>query len=140
VLTPDWVNVVALTSDDRVVMVEQYRHGIGRVTLELPGGLIEPGESPIEAGLRELREETGFAGDEPQLLGAVHPNPAYFTNSAHFIVVREAVAVGALQQDSGEDIAVRLVPLASISTLIGNGAITHAVMIAAFHLLSLHQK
>ena len=138
VLTPDWVNVVAITPDAQVVMVEQYRHGISSVTLELPGGLIEAGESPVEAGLRELREETGFVGVDPQPLGSAHPNPAYFSNQCHFVVVQDAVQIGALQQDSGEDIALRCVPLADIPRLIERGGITHAVMIAAFYFLGLH--
>ena len=134
---PDWVNVIALTPDDHVVLIEQYRHGIGQVTLEIPGGMIDPGEDPTGAGLRELREETGFAGDPAELLGKVHPNPAFLSNACYTVLVRDARQIGELQQDSGEDIAVRLVPLNDIPNLIASGAITHALVIAAFHYLQL---
>jgi 8-oxo-dGTP pyrophosphatase MutT (NUDIX family) len=133
----DWVNVVAITPDDQVVLVEQYRHGISQVSLEIPGGIIETGEKPLDAGVRELREESGFAGDDVGLLGQAHPNPAYQSNAVYSVLVRNARRVGDLQQDGGEDIAVRLVPLTQIPDLIRNGQITHALVIVAFHFLGL---
>ena len=135
--SPDWVNVVALTSDEQVVLIEQFRHGIAQVTLEIAGGIIERGESPVEAGIRELREETGFGGGTASVLGQVHPNPAYQTNTCYTILVRDARRVSELEQDVGEDITVRLVPLAEIPRLIGAGQITHALVVVAFHLLGL---
>ena len=136
----DWVNVIAITPDDQVVLIEQYRHGISGVTLEIPGGIIETGEKPLEAGVRELREESGFAphvGEDVTLLGQAHANPAYQSNVVYSVLVRDARRVGELQQDGGEDIAVRLVPLADIPDLIQSGQITHALVIVAFHLLAL---
>ena len=75
--SPNWVNVVALTPDEEVVFVRQYRHGTGQITLELPGGMVDPGEDFKQAGLRELKEETGYSGHETTLLGVVDPNPAF---------------------------------------------------------------
>jgi 8-oxo-dGTP pyrophosphatase MutT (NUDIX family) len=136
----DWVNVIALTPDDQVVLIEQYRDGLDRIALEIPGGMIDPGESPEQAGVRELREESGFAGDSVELLGMVHPNPAFMTNRAYTVLVRGAREVGELQQDEGEDIAVRVVPFADIPELVRSGAISHTLVIAAFYLLNLQPK
>lgn len=131
------MNVVALTADEQVVLIKQYRHGIDAVTLEIPGGIIEVGETPLDAGVRELREETGFAGDDAALLGQVHPNPAYQTNICYTALVRNARLAGEQHQDGGEDIVVRLVPLSDVPKLISEGHITHALVVAAFHFLEL---
>src|SRR5580765_2300990 len=80
---PDWINVVARTTEGRLLMIRQFRHGTGKVTLEIPGGMVDPGESPADAAVRELREETGYAGGTPRLLGVVEPNPAIQTNLCH---------------------------------------------------------
>jgi len=87
--TNDWVNIIPLTEDEKVVMIKQYRHGSQDVTLEIPGGLVDD-EGHKEAALRELKEETGYAGDEVQYLGAVNPNPAIFNNLCHTYLVRNA--------------------------------------------------
>jgi 8-oxo-dGTP pyrophosphatase MutT (NUDIX family) len=134
----DWVNVIAITASDELVLVEQYRHGAASAILETPGGILEEGESPIVAGVRELREETGFGGGEAVDLGWVYPNPAFLTNRCHFVLVRPAVRVGDIQQDEGEDIGVRLVPRVAIWPMIREGAITHALVIAGFALLQQH--
>src|SRR2546422_5395826 len=133
----DWVNVIALTAQEEIVLIEQYRHGIEQVTLEIPGGIIDEGESPLVAGVRELREETGYAGAAPVLLGTVTPNPAFLDNVCHTILVTGVQRVSDLAQDDGEDIAVRLVPRAEIPNLVRDGHITHALVIAAFHWLDL---
>ncbi len=132
---PDWVNVLAITPNREVVMIDQYRHGTGEVGVEIPGGMIDKGESPIDAGIRELMEETGYAGDPPLLLGRVNPNPAFLTNKCYTVLVRNARRVGDLKLDQGEDIAVRLVPLAEIPQQIASREIEHALVITAFHWL-----
>lgn len=133
----DWVNVVALTPDDEVVLVEQYRHGLDRVTLEIPGGVVDPGENVAAAAVRELREETGFTGDRPELLGVVHPNPAIQTNACHTFLVRGARATAAPDPDEGEDLVVRTVPRRTLAELVLTGRITHSLVVAAFHWLAL---
>lgn len=137
---PDWVNVVALTPDGRVVLIEQFRHGTCEVTLEIPGGAVDAGEEPVQAGLRELREETGFTGAEAQLIGTVTPNPAMQNNSCHTLLVRGAGRAGEASPDGLEEIAVRLVPLDEVADLIASGRIHHALVVAAFHHLELLRR
>lgn len=134
---PDWVNIIPITADNRVVMVEQFRHGAGEVTLEIPGGALDPGESPLEAAARELLEETGYTGDPPTMLGSVSPNPAIQTNRCHLALVRNAARTANPAPDTREDIAVHLVPMGEVGALIRHGAITHALVLCAFHLLGL---
>lgn len=134
----DWVNVVALTGDDRVVLVRQYRHGTGRQTLEIPGGMIDPGESALQAAQRELREETGYAAARWVELGVVEPNPAILTNRCYTWLALDAERAGEPALDDGEVLMVETAPLAAVPDLVRSGAITHALVIAAFHHFSLH--
>lgn len=129
----DWVNVVALTPDDQVVLVRQFRHGTNRQTLEVPGGMIDEGESALAAGQRELREETGYATARWLEIGVVEPNPAIQTNRCHTLLALDVERVGELALDPGEALAVELAPLADIEGLVRAGAITHALVIAAFY-------
>lgn len=133
---PDWVNVIALTPRLEVVLIEQFRQGLQVVTLEIPGGQVDAGEAPLAAGLRELREETGYYGDNAQLIGKVSPNPALQNNWAHTLLVRDVTRVGDQELDGTEEIAVRCVPLARVPGLIQSGTIHHALVVAAFHHLS----
>lgn len=131
--SPPWVNVIPLTEQNDVVMIRQYRHGSQSVTLEIPGGLVEPGDTPEGAAKRELREETGYEGDELILLGTVHPNPAIQNNDCYTYLARNAVLAGRQEQDDKEDIEVVLRPLAEIPRLIRENVITHSLVIAAFY-------
>lgn len=134
-----WVNVVALTPDLEVVLVEQYRHGIDDITFEIPGGLVEPGEAHAVGAARELEEETGYCGGEPVLLGTVHPNPAIQDNTCSTWLVEGAIPTGVQNFDDGEDIAVTTVPLAEIPAWLADGRITHSLVVAAFHWLALYR-
>jgi len=133
----DWVNVVALTDDQRVVMVRQYRFGSEQTTLEIPGGIVDPGEAPALAAQRELREETGYESARWTALGSIAPNPAIHRNRLHTFLAEGCVRVGDLQQDAGEDIEVELLPLSEIDALLASGAISHALVAVAFQKLAL---
>jgi ADP-ribose pyrophosphatase len=134
----DWVNVVALTPEDQVLLVRQYRHGAGRQTLEIPGGMVDPGESPLAAAQRELREETGYAAARWLDLGVVEPNPALQTNRCHTWLALDVERVGELALDPGEALVVEMAPLSAIEGLVRRGAITHALVIAAFYHFLVH--
>jgi ADP-ribose pyrophosphatase len=134
---PSWASVLPLTSDGHVVLVRQYRFGTMSEVLEVPGGLVDPGEEPILAAGRELREETGYRCERLTSLGSVSPNPAFMRNRLHYFVAEGCVLDGAQQQDPGEDIVVELHPLASIDALIARGALDHALAQLAFYRLAL---
>lgn len=134
---PDWVNVVPLTDDGRVVLVRQFRFGIGAETLEIPGGMCDAGESPEEAARRELREETGYRATSIEPIGWVHPNPPLQTNRCFSYVARGLVHEGDPRPDPDERIVTVLVPREDVARLIRERAITHALVLAAFHLLEL---
>jgi 8-oxo-dGTP pyrophosphatase MutT (NUDIX family) len=131
--SPDWVNVIPLTRDGRVILVKQYRFGTRDFSLEIPGGMLDQGDTPAGAASRELLEETGYTGDEPILLGIVHPNPAIHTNRCYTYLIQNATFTNLPRQDSTEDVEVQCVPLSDIPQLIREGKITHALVIAAFY-------
>lgn len=137
VTAPDWINVIPVTEDDRVILVRQYRFGIEGSTLEIPGGMCDEGEPPDAAARRELREETGYEAGDLELLGSVHPNPAIQNNRCHSFLAPGVRRVGAPDPDTDESIEVVEVPLSEIPGLIAGGKITHALVIAAFHYLGL---
>jgi ADP-ribose pyrophosphatase len=126
----DGVHVIAVTPDDQVVLVRQFRAGSRRDSLETPGGLLEPGEDPGEAGARELLEETGYAGDPPESLGILRPNPALLTMSISTVVIRNVRKIAEPRPDASEELAVVLVPAREIPAMIRDGRIDHAVCVA----------
>jgi len=138
--SPDWVNVVALTPDDALVMVRQFRHGSRVVTLEIPGGLVDPGESAPEAAARELLEETGYRAGRLEDLGSLNPNPALFANRVHMQLALDCVRVGEIQNSSTEHTTVELLPLAALPDTLRRGEIDHALVVAALHAFELRRS
>ena len=133
--SPDWVNVIPITADEDVIFVRQYRHGTGDISLEIPGGLVDPGESFLEAGLRELNEETGFVSDHASLMSIIEPNPAFMNNRCGLILAHPVVPTGRQNLDTNEVIEVVKYPLKSVAQLITQGVIKHTLVISAFYML-----
>jgi 8-oxo-dGTP pyrophosphatase MutT (NUDIX family) len=135
----DWVNVIPLTPEQNVVLIRQYRHGIRENTLEIPGGLVEEGDTPEQAARRELAEETGYREREMVYLGYVYPNPAILDNKCHTFLARDVLIDGKQDQDEKEDIEVLVRPLADVPRLIRDNEITHALVLAAFYRFYMEQ-
>lgn len=137
---PDWVNVVALTPDGQLVLVRQFRYGINAFSLEIPGGVIDPGEDPVTAGVRELREESGFVGTSARLLGSVHPNPAMQNNRCHLVLVEGARREAELDWDPDEEFEILTKPVEEVLALAETGGITHAMVLDALLLFGPHWR
>jgi 8-oxo-dGTP pyrophosphatase MutT (NUDIX family) len=137
---PDWVNIVALTPDREVVMINQYRHGTETVELEIPGGMMDPGDTdPVATALRELQEETGYTGDaaSTRIIGECFANPAIMNNRVHTILVENCRLTHEVQLDDGEDLATHLVPAADLPRLVKEQKIRHSTIVAALHYFAL---
>lgn len=137
----NWVNVVAVTPDQHLVMVEQYRHGSNTVELEIPGGMIDAKDaSPVAAGVRELREETGYEGTNARMLGEIYPNPAIMSNVCYTVLVENCRLTHSVEFDHGEDLITRLVPVADIPRLVAEKKIRHSLVVVALYHYELWQR
>ncbi|MBI1943361.1 MAG: NUDIX hydrolase [Betaproteobacteria bacterium] len=130
----DWLTVVPLTKDGRLVLVRQYRHGSREASLELPGGLHEPGQDPQEGATRELAEETGYGGGAWSRLGELRPQPALLSNRVHVYLAKGVRATGEPRPDAGEDIEVVLIEPSAARSRIAAGEMSNAMTIAALGL------
>jgi 8-oxo-dGTP pyrophosphatase MutT (NUDIX family) len=130
---PDWVLILALTPQEEVVMVRQYRHGTEQVCLELPGGLVDPADDTSESSARrELLEETGYQSNELILVGECYPQPAVLTNKCLFYLAPNAFRVQNQNLDAGEDIEILKIPLKEIPLKIKSAEIDHGMVLLAF--------
>lgn len=137
----NWVNVIAVTPDDQLVMVEQLRHGTETVELEIPGGVMEPTDaSPVATGVRELREETGYEGERARILGDVFANPAIMSNTCYTVLVENCQLKHPTQLDTGEDLVTRLVPAKEIPNLVQAGKIRHSLVVVALYYYDLWRR
>lgn len=132
-----WVNVVAITDSNEIVMIQQYRAGTKRIELEIPGGLVDKGELPLNAGVRELKEETGYVGKKATLIGKVCPNPALQGNSCYTVLVEGASKEANLSLDDGEDIETILVSVDKIKEIVMRGEISHGLVLNALYFFEL---
>lgn len=128
---PEWINVIAMTADQQAVLVEQYRYGTEEPTLEIPGGMVDTGEKPLEAAQRELLEETGYRSDAWSSLGKVSANPAIMTNYTHMYLAENCVFEGAENPDTHERINVHKIPVQDFLELVKDGTVHHAIVLAA---------
>lgn len=133
---PDWVNVIALTTKGELVLVRQFRFGIDAFSLEIPGGVIDAGEDPVEAAVRELREEAGYVGGSARLLGSVHPNPAMQSNRCHLVLVEGVAATAELEWDPDEEFEIMVLPVDEVYARAYRGEITHAMVLDALLLFT----
>jgi 8-oxo-dGTP pyrophosphatase MutT (NUDIX family) len=134
----EWINVVAITPENKIILVVQQRHGIDAATLEIPAGLVDPGEKPVDAALRELQEETGFVTEEIIHLGTAYANPAFLTNRSHSFLARNCRPTGTVKRDPAEEIAVVIVPATEIHSLLTSGLLGNAMGIVALYWYDLY--
>jgi len=127
----DWVNVVALDEDGQCVMIRQFRFGVGYTTLEVPGGMVDPGEDPLTAARRELAEETGFSGGRWRYLGAVEPNPAVHDNLCHHFLAEDVRRNAGQTLSGGEEIRLEVMPRNRVIEAARGGEIKHALALSA---------
>jgi 8-oxo-dGTP pyrophosphatase MutT (NUDIX family) len=136
--SPDWVAVIPITPDGNMVLVRQYRHGSGDLSLEPPGGLVKPGSSPEQSAREELEEETGYRPGSMIMLGWMHPMPALFTNKFFVYLARDVTPTGRRHPDETEEVETVLASVEKVRSFVRTGHIRASVMIAALHLFFDH--
>lgn len=125
----DWVNIVAITPQHKVVLVHQYRFGIGKMTVEIPAGLMEAGETPLQAAMRELREETGYSTSHWHYKGWIEANPAFMNNRCHLWLAQDVVQTHPTELDTNEDITIEEVTVEQVYQQIREGNMRNAFSI-----------
>jgi ADP-ribose pyrophosphatase len=137
----NWVNIIAITPEQQLVMVEQYRFGSNTVELEVPGGMMDPGETdPVATAVRELQEETGYEGEQARLLGRIHANPAILNNTCFTVLIENCRLKHDVKFDQGEDLVTRLVPVVDVPKLVADEKIGHSLVVVALYHFDLWQR
>jgi 8-oxo-dGTP pyrophosphatase MutT (NUDIX family) len=134
----DWVHVLALTSSGKLIMVKQFRFGTENLSWEIPGGLMERGEHPVQAAERELLEETGYTGDPGQLIGSLSPNPAIQSNRCYFVLIKNAKCQSEPDWDEHEEILTEAIPVQQAMDWVHDGTLFHSLSAAAMLFLQRH--
>lgn len=130
----NWVNVIPVTPEGNLVMIDQYRHGSNSVELEIPGGMMDPGDSTPEiTAARELKEETGYEGKNPRIIGSIFPNPAIMSNTCHTVLIEGCELKHKVNWDSSEDLLTRIIPSEEIPKLVREGKIRHSLVVVALY-------
>ncbi|MEK6222581.1 MAG: NUDIX hydrolase [Chloroflexota bacterium] len=127
----DWVNVVALTPEKKILMVRQFRFGVQAETIEIPAGMVEPGEPPLQAAVRELQEETGFTTEDWTSMGSAQPNPAFLANTLYLFLAQNVVQTHQPNLDTGEDMDFAAVTIQEVKEGIAEGQIRNALGLLA---------
>ena len=137
----NWVNVIAVTPDQQLVMVKQFRHGSNTVELEIPGGMMDPGDTdPVATAVRELREETGYEGKNARLLGKIWSNPAIMSNITYTVLIENCRLQHTVDWDHAEDLVTKLMPVAELPKLVGDEKIGHSLVVVALYHFDLWQR
>ena len=137
----NWVNVIAVTPERQLVMIEQFRHGSNTVELEIPGGTMDVTDvSAVATAIRELREETGYEGENARVIGEIFPNPAIMSNTCYTVLVENCRLRHAVEMDSGEDLVTRLVPVSQAADLVAQGKIRHSLVVVGLYYFELWQR
>jgi 8-oxo-dGTP pyrophosphatase MutT (NUDIX family) len=126
---PSWVHVIAVTGNEKLVLIRQYRFGTDRVELEIPGGAVDQDEDPLLAGLRELREETGYVAREARIIGSVRPNPAIQNNLCYTVLALGVEPSAAPQPEELEEIKVLTLPFDEVMRLVAAGELQHGLVL-----------
>ncbi|MVN23507.1 NUDIX hydrolase [Mucilaginibacter arboris] len=128
---PDWANAVAITEDNEVLLVKQYRHAANEVLLEIPGGVIDAGEDPKTAMQRELLEETGYHFDDIEPISTMYPNPSTGTNICHAFLAKGGKLVQGQKLDEHEEIIVEKVSIPELKELLAANKFGQALHISS---------
>ena len=135
--SPDWVNIIAEVKNDKgqdcFIMVRQFRHGTGEISLEFPAGMVDPGEDPLHAAIRELKEETGYKASKMTLIGTASPNCAFMNNTNYTYYAEGLEKVSDQELDDNEAIEVVLVPIEEAGQGFGHGEMMNAICILSHY-------
>lgn len=127
--TKDWVLVIGMTPEREILLVNQFRFGVQANSWEIPGGIIEKGENPLEAGVREMLEETGYNGENARIIASCNPNPALMNNRCHYVFVENIKKTDKVNWDENEEIVVKTVPVSEVLRMADDGEMIHALVI-----------